>query len=280
MKLSHIAIFALLAAMSSCSALKPTQSPASTTDKQPTNKKEIKQTWHSPLEGEWAVTNVAGTDVIPTSDDLPSLSLLPNPDLEGVLDVVVYNGCNYLNGGWQVGSSSIKPVGEFISTLRACPDAPYQQAINQAINRTSSFVIDGKNLTLQDGAAQEVMRLRNHTLSFLNGAWRVTSIAGEAVNPSINIQVVLDAEEGRIHGSAGCNTLNGKLVSTLERKDGIEFRDLRTTRMTCPDIATEQAFLVALEEIVSVSQNGKDKINLNNDQGQAIVTMERVSIEQ
>lgn len=231
------------------------------------------------LPGEWAIVNVAGADIAPQGDVLPSLTLTPNPELNGVLDVIGYNGCNYLNGGWQVGGNSLKAVGEFISTLRACPDAPHQQSINQALERTRSFAVEGDKLILRDAAGQEVMRLRNHTLAFINGAWRVASIAGMELAPTIDIRVVLDADEGRIHGNAGCNTLNGKLISTLERKNGVEFRDLRTTRMTCPDIATEQSFLLALEEAVSVRADGDGRIAFDNDQGQPIITMTKADPE-
>ena len=49
--------------------------------------------------------------------------------------MIGFNGCNYLNGSWIVNGSKLNPNGEFITSLKACPDAPYEFAFNRAINR-------------------------------------------------------------------------------------------------------------------------------------------------
>lgn len=271
-----------------CNATKTASNPAAQTqgvNKQPRKPHSKPKDSHKmvnkvqpALLGEWAIVSVAGTKLVPNGDVLPSLTLSPNPELNGVVDVIGFNGCNYINGSWQVGSSSLKPTGEFISTLKACPDAPYQQSINQALSQAVAYQLKGNNLSLRDADGKEMMLLRNHNLSYLNGAWKVVSITGKTVNPTINIAVVLDDDQGSIHGSAGCNTLNGKMIPTLERNSGVEFRDLRTTRMTCPDIAVEQAFLLALEQVSSVQHNSDGSITFLNEDGKPIITMNPLNL--
>ena len=52
-------------------------------------------------------------------------------------------------------------------------------------------------------------------------------------------------EEERIHGNAGCNTINGKVEV---EGSNISFSEIITTEMACPG-NLEQRFLAALESI-------------------------------
>ncbi|MFU7517913.1 META domain-containing protein, partial [Clostridium sp. HCS.1] len=74
------------------------------------------------------------------------------------------------------------------------------------------------------------------------------------------------------------NVLNGNIIVNLDKGHGIEFQNLATTRMTCPDIATEQAFLLALEQ-VSTAMSGKntDSASLCNASVSPVITMVRLA---
>ena len=125
------------------------------------------------------------------------------------------------------------------------------------------------------------MTLRKRNLSFLNGAWQVTTIKGTPVPASTAIKVVIDIDECKIHGNAGCNILNGTVVINLDKGDGIEFKDLATTRMTCPDIATEQSFLVALEEVATCTEGASaDQAIMKDSDGMPMLTLIRISSDQ
>lgn len=86
---------------------------------------------------------------------------------------------------------------------------------------------------------------------------------------------------GKIHGNAGCNILNGAIVVKLDKGDGIEFKDLATTRMTCPAIATEQAFILALEQVdTCVEGASSDQAIMKGANGQPLLTLIRISPDQ
>lgn len=229
------------------------------------------------FDGEWSIVEVNGENVVINGENHPKLTFTIEQEKPGMVSVIGFNGCNYLNGAWNIKGSKIVPAGEFISTLKACDDAPYEYAVNQALGQAESYQFtDPSNMVLLSSTAQPLMKLRRHNLAFLNGAWRVTEIEGAAI--SANVRIVIDVDEHKIHGNAGCNVLNGDITVNLDKRDGIEFKNLATSRMTCPDIATEQAFLLALESVDNAAKGSTpDTAVLKNAAGQTIISLKRLS---
>lgn len=232
--------------------------------------------------GEWSVTEIYGEKVAVNGENHPKLTFQLSEDIPGALMVIGFNGCNYLNGTWKVTTAGIEPSGAFASTMRSCPDAPYEFTMNKALDQVTGYAF-GPNSTLElkDETAGTVMKLRKRLLSFLNGAWKVDAIKGVKVPASANIKIVIDVDECKIHGNAGCNLLNGTIVVNLDKGDGIEFKDLATTRMMCPDMATEQQFLLALEEVDTAVQGATtDQAVMKDSQGKIVLTMHRISADE
>lgn len=84
----------------------------------------------------------------------------------------------------------------------------------------------------------------------LNANWVLQRLQGKEVEaaqfvkglPTLAFQLI----QGKVHGNAGCNRLNG----TIEVKgDHITFSRLATTRMACPALSVEQSFLAILSDI-------------------------------
>lgn len=260
------------ASQASTSSPKNQQQDASLLDEQQT----------ASLIGCWSITSVNGKNVVVNGDNHPQITFKAIPEAKTGVLVIVNNGCNYLNGSWTVTGTKLEANGEFVSSLRACPDAPYESAINQAVNQTASYsIVDANTITLNSAAGHSLMTLRRCNLSFLNGAWRITTISGQSVPSNTNIKVVIDVDECKIHGNAGCNIVNGTIVVNLDKGDGIEFKDLATTRMTCPAIATEQAFLLALEQVdTCVEGTSSDQAVMKGTDGQTLLTLVRISPDQ
>jgi len=83
----------------------------------------------------------------------------------------------------------------------------------------------------------------------LHDIWALVSINGEEFvksEESFNHPVIeIYLKEERVHGNAGCNTINGKVEVDGSK---ISFSKIITTEMACPgDI--EQRFLAVLESI-------------------------------
>lgn len=267
--------------MTSCSSTKPSapvQAPAQS-QSVPEAQATPAAVATSPLTGEWSITEVGGTTVVVNGENHPKLSFEADESNPSILKVIGFNGCNYINGAWNVTGDAVKPAGEFISSLRSCPDAPYETAVNRGLNETTAYRLTGDdNLELLSAGGNVVMKLRRRNLSFLNGAWRVTAIHGNAVPATADIRVVIDIDECRIHGNAGCNLLNGEIVVNLDKGDALEFRNLATSRMTCPNIATEQEFLLSLEEVdTAVKADAGDEALFKDSQGKVVITMKRMS---
>lgn len=235
-----------------------------------------------PFLGEWSIIEVNGETVTVNGDNHPKINFEPVGDAENALMVIGFNGCNYLNGSWNVNGTAIEANGAFISTLRSCPDAPYEFAINKALDSATAYTFLPDNiLELKDATGRTVMKLRKRNLSFLNGAWKVDTIDGVKVPASANVKVVIDVDECKIHGNAGCNLLNGDVTVILDKGNGIEFKNLATTRMMCPDMETERKFLLALEEVATATEGTtSNEVVMKDSQGKVVLTMHRISADE
>ena len=278
---SFISLIAIMAMTTGCGALRNNQSktPKATVPATPVETVEV-----TPIdeivknfEGEWSIVEVEGENIVVNGENHPKLTFEPNEGQTGVISVIGFNGCNYLNGMWNIKGSKITPAGEFISSLKACHDAPYEFAVNRALNDVNTYQFtDPSNVSLITNTGRTVMKLRKHNLAFLNGAWRVTAIDGNEI--SAKIKIVLDVDQKQVHGNAGCNLLNGEITINLDKGNGIEFKNLATSRMTCPDIATEQKFLLALENVDTAAKGpNADTAYLKNSAGQVIISLKRLA---
>ncbi|MCM1138725.1 MAG: META domain-containing protein [Duncaniella sp.] len=232
--------------------------------------------------GQWSVVEILGEKVTVNGENHPKITFQRLEDMPDALMVIGFNGCNYLNGTWKVTTSGIAPQGELISTMRSCPDAPYEFTMNKALNESTTYSFGAdSSLELKNSNDVTVMKLRKRQLSFLNGAWQVDAIKGVKVPSSANVKIVIDVDDCKVHGNAGCNLLNGEITVNLDKSDGLEFKNLATTRMACPDMATEQQFLLALEMVDTATMGGDENEAVMKDaQGTVVLSMHRISADE
>lgn len=277
-----------MTAMSSCSTINSiikggkTDKPAASAPVAPISETTITSSNQAvkSISGEWAVVEINGRELTVNGDNRPTFTFTAAPDVAGAVSLIAFNGCNYLNGTYLVGEKKLVPQSELISSLMACPDAPYEYEINQALARVTDYTVERtggiSTLRLMDDTGRVVLLLRNHTLAYLNGAWKVLRIDNKTVPSTASVEVVIDIQSRTIHGNAGCNLLNGEILLNLDVPAGIEFGKLRTTRMTCPEIETEQHFLVALEQVKAAANVDADHASLLDDKGEVIISLERI----
>lgn len=102
------------------------------------------------------------------------------------------------------------------------------------------------------------------------GDWRVTAIAGHAMNPDVETTLSV-GEDGALSGSGGCNRIRGQ--ATI---DGAGFTPgpLAATRMACPRprAAQELAFLRAMETVRGWRREGRMLV-LTDGTGAAALTL-------
>lgn len=273
------AMSAIVVGLSSCGSLKKSNSTAVKVD----NKVEESQEDQSivpysveDLEGEWTISSVGGHKVTGENRPYVNFSLQDNK-------MYGSNGCNIINGGLIVKGNNMS-FDKVISTMMACPDAPYEQAINLALENTRTYSISKRGhefyLELKNGSKQTVMVLRKHNMYFLNGTWHIEEIDGQKYNLP-DMQMVLDVQELRLHGNTGCNLVNGSLVIDPDKSNSIQFNNLASTRMMCDpeSMKAETACLVALESVEFAKKGRHDTVQLFDKDNKVVMVIKKVEVE-
>lgn len=271
-----ITAIAAMSITTSCSIFKSHKTPVVETpvetEKTDMNKATVNA---NDIAGEWNVFSVGGKKV--TGEKRPYI----NFNLE---DHRIYgsNGCNIINGDFTAKDDSSIHIENMISTMMACPDAPFEADINLALDNARYFNISKQGheyyLVLLDNTRKSIMTLRRHNMDFLNGSWKVEEINGHD-NNNEDVQMVIDIFEQRVHGNTGCNILNGSLLIDPDKSNSIQFSNLATTRMMCPDMKTETAFLVALESVEFAKKGKNNTVVMTDKNNKPMLLLKRIDIK-
>lgn len=234
------------------------------------------------LYGQWIATNINGTAV--TGNDRPYMVFDESSTNPFIVNLYAYDGCNILNGALAVTpGGQMSRTSEFLSTMKMCPDAQYEIGFTMVLNTVSKYSIEqvGRDylLYIKNAQGNTTMTLRKSDLGFANGAWQVTKLNGTAVPTDVEMQMVIDIPEQKLHGNAGCNTMNGSIYMNPDKQNSLEFKNIATTRMTCPQIALEQQLLTALAQVTTV-QLGKDgSLMLDDANCHTLVTLTKLNLK-
>lgn len=231
------------------------------------------------LAGHWyiaSVDHITLTGYAADDDEWPFIEFVP---AEGRF--YGSNGCNVINGNFTVTVGQNLQLSDLAVTMRYCPDDTLGYRISSALDATRSFSLTNSEngdriLALHGANHRTVMTLKKSDISFLNGPWQVTAIGTTAVTDP-EVRLVFDVPEGRLHGSTGCNLLNGELSRNPQLTNSVQFGNLATTRRMCPDLSTESALLIALEEVASARQDSPTAVTLHDASGHALITLTKLS---
>lgn len=224
------------------------------------------------LDGEWNIDNVNGQKV--TGEERPFITFdLSQGRIYG------NNGCNIVNANAVTAKGNKLQFTGMMSTQKYCANAPFEHLINTTLDQVRSYKISRYGheyyLDLFNDRGHLIMVLRKHNMDFLNGAWRVTAINGQP-NSNEGVQFVFDLPEKKIHGNAGCNIINGEISIDPDVTNSVQFSNIASTRMMCPDIATETAVLVALEETEKAFAKSDDTVTFVNHAGKPVLQLIRI----
>lgn len=225
------------------------------------------------IKGDWTIEEVGGQPAV--GEKVPYLRFEPSRKR-----VYGSDGCNVINATYTYNpADSTMRFDNLMSTMMACgkegiTDVQVNRALADARKYTWSLDGNDYHLTLLDGVGQPLMKMVHCNFEFLTGAWHVTAIEGEPVNIA-GMDLVIDIDEGKLHGNTGCNILNGRVETDLDTPNSISFSAIGTTRMMCPDIESETRLLVALEEATSARALSPDKVELLGSNRQPVLTMVR-----
>lgn len=234
------------------------------------------------LYGQWIASNVGGAAV--TGDDRPYIVFDKSTTNPFIVNVYAYDGCNILNGALAVTpGGQMSRTSEFLSTMKMCADAQYEIGFTMALNTVSHYTIEqvGRDylLYIKNAQGNTTMTLRKSDLGFANGAWQVTELNGSEVPEDAQMQMVIDIPEQKLHGNAGCNTMNGTIYMNPDKQNSLEFKNVATTRMTCPQIALEQQLLAALAQVTTVQLAKDGSLLLNDASGHTLVALTHLNLK-
>lgn len=225
------------------------------------------------IKGDWSIETVNNKTAV--GEKAPFLKFVPAENR-----VYGNNGCNVINAEYKYNpeDSTIR-FSYLSSTMMLChKEGITDIEINQALDATRYYSLQLKDenfyLTLYNEEHRPVMGLMHQNFQFLNGTWSVKEISGEKVNVP-KMKLVIDVEEGKIHGNTGCNVINGSLEINMEAANSISFQAISKTLMLCPDQNYETMLLVALEEAMRAKPLKGDKVEFLDSQDKPVLLLER-----
>ena len=99
--------------------------------------------------------------------------------------------------------------------------------------------------------------------------WQLIQLDGETIQPREGcFTVTLSAENGQLSGVGACNRLSGTYRS--DEKRSLRIGPLAATRMACPDLKREQAFIEALESATHYDMDGPMLLILSDGELRAV----------
>lgn len=236
------------------------------------NSKEISQ---GVVKGDWAIESVNSKPVV--GEKVPFLKFVPTEN-----KVYGNNGCNVINAEYKYNAEDSTINFSYLSsTMMLChKEGITDMEINLALDATRYYTweLNGDNyyLTFYNEEHDPIMSLMHQNFQFLNGTWKVIEISEEKINVP-NMKLVIDVDEGKIHGNTGCNVINGSLEINMESANSISFQALTKTLMLCPDENYETQLLVAIEEAMKAKPLKGDKVELLDSQDKPVLVLQRTS---
>lgn len=203
-------------------------------------------------------------------------------DFAGGNKVYGNNGCNTINGSFQLNGNNMK-FNEFITTEESCHNVTNEKTIMHALADTRRFTLEtqynAQYLNLMNSKGNVVLVLKRHNLDAMNGAWLIKEIDSENVS-DLNMRVVIDAEMQTIHGNSGCNIINGIITLDPSKDMAIQFEDLRSgDNDDCEEIDSETDLLLALESTESCKRINQHEMALLDNKGNIIIVLQRINLK-
>lgn len=116
------------------------------------------------------------------------------------------------------------------------------------------------------------------TIADLNGEWAIARIDGKPVTSPAEQETAFigfNTTTGQLYGNASCNMLTGSF-DTKAAPGVIEFTNMGSTRMMCPDMSLEQSVMSALQQVASYAIDRKTgDIELRNDSGKTLILLQK-----
>lgn len=226
------------------------------------------------VTGDWTIEEVNGDPVV--AETPAFIKFVPTEKR-----IYGNNGCNTINAGYEYNKEEhTLSFSNIAATMRMCGTPGITDLdINAALANTTNYdwghEDDQYYLYFKDPNGVVLLQLMHQNFDFLNGTWQVVAIEDEEIN-NPEMRLVIDVDEGKIHGNTGCNILNGTMDIDMETANTLSFQDIVTTRMACPDAAEQTRMIVALEDAAHAKPLDADRVVLLNLLRKPVLTLKRI----
>lgn len=226
------------------------------------------------ITGEWIIVSADGKQ-IPSTDDMPYVTFEKSTG-----KIYASDGCNIINGTYKINPNGTVSFSNVLSTMKFCGDLGYDSRISSTLASEEPLTVKidkvGQEsfIRFYNQKGTELMSARKHNMDFLNGNWQITSVGGKAIDGD-EATIFIDINELKVHGNTGCNFFNGQLYINPDKSNAIDFSNLATTRMMCPNMEQESAILLGLEETVTAIEGSEGRVMLLNSAGKELMSLRK-----
>lgn len=238
------------------------------------------------LEGYWVLKTLKGEDAKTAFQ-----GTLPYVEFNFTDSLVSGNGgCNSFGGPFKLNDQNVFSAPNLASTMMACLPGNKEPEFMTALTTTDlTLSVDEKGLlTFQKGdsillqfekgeAPDKNVVSTSVNAESLTGKWTLLTIAGEdmaTLFPDKRATMEITAD-GKVSGNAGCNTY--RTSYTLEG-DVLTFGPAMSTKMACPSMKGETAFLGHLANPLQATLNG-DVLTFSKD-GNMVLELTKAALEE
>ena len=228
------------------------------------------------LDGEWNIIAVNGDKIESATSPYLGFDMDENR-LYGNA------GCNRMTGSFEVDTLNPGKIhfGTIGTTRMMCPDMETEQKVLAALEKVTACSGDKTSLSLNDAEGKTVMMLEKRqrpqvSVEDLNGEWNIVSVSGTELGQMENVPfLAFDVAGKRVHGNAGCNVVNGGFSQEEGNPNSIQFTQMISTMMACPDMETERKVLDALGNVRSFGFDEDGMLVLSDENGQELVVLDK-----
>lgn len=110
----------------------------------------------------------------------------------------------------------------------------------------------------------------------LQGKWNIMEVKGEKILKEGLPQMDFDMAQNKLHGNAGCNIFNTTITLDANDVSSITIAPGAATMMACPDMATEDAIMQAMGEVVAVKDGTtENEMLLVDEDGNVLLVLSK-----
>ena len=230
------------------------------------------------FSGEWNIVEVNGEKV--SAENTPFLGF------DNAEHRLYGNaGCNRLMGTFNLDTLNAGKIsfGQVGATRMMCPDMKVEQSVLEALNKVAGYEEVGEGVSLNDADGKSVILLQKRdvkevSIKDLEGTWQIMTVNGTEIGKTEKTpQLTFDLAEKRVYGNASCNTINGGFSQEEGKPSSLQFSQMISTMMACPDMDTERNILDALNKVRSFEVKENGTVSLLGEDGSELLTLKKLA---